>query len=262
MRLRRLAPLVVLPAMLAGVACGGNDAPADGASFEQDPAATEVIDPDATSETADLEPLISTSNPSAFSIIEDDLSNAWTTDEEHTFVRGPDDYQAFGFFDTPEEAQAALAEWEYQGGYITGFNPVGLTAAVLRGDFYIDLELHLFKTIDQAAQAFEHFVDYRGSAEGAEAVSLAPVGNEHGAFVLVSGTVPGSDIAAAYHLYIFRRGNLVVVTQTRGADPYMTGDSVVALARIVDEKVLGTRTSPSPTPGELVPVPATLTPEP
>lgn len=262
MRLRWLSALVLLPVVFAGVACGDGDVAGDGASFEQDPNATEVVDPGATSDTAELEPLITASNPSAFSIIEDDLSTAWTTDEDHTFVRGPGDYQAFGFFDTPEEAQAALAEWEYQGGYVTGFNPVGLTAAVLRGDFYIDLELHLFKTIEQAGQAFDHFVQYRGSVEGAEEISLPPVGNEHRAFLLVSGTVPGSELEAAYHLYIFRRGNLVVVAQTRGAEPYMTGDAVASLARIVDEKVLGTRTSPSPTPGDLVPVPATLTPEP
>lgn len=260
MTLRRLAAGFLVAGAMLAAACGGEGGGSgDNPDFEQDPGATSPSGPQPTSVTRALEPVITGSNPSQFSIIESDLGGQWTTDDDHTFVRGPQEYQAFGFFDTPEEAQAQLAEWQYQGGYVTGFDPVGLTAAVLRGSFYIDLEIHLWGDIEKAKAAFDHFVDYRGSAEGAEMIDLPGYGNEHAALKLTSGTVTGTDIPAVYHLYIFRRGNMVTVIQTRGGEPYMTDDAVAQLAAIVDEKVLGTRATASPTPGDLVPVPATIT---
>lgn len=262
-----LAPVAAV--LLLAAACGGDgDVAPDGAGFEQEPGATREVE-SATSTTAGLEPMINGSNPASFSIIEEDLNGGWITDNDHTYVRGPADYQAFGassggrLFESPDEAKATLAEWGYQGGYTTGFDPVGLTAAVLRGQFYIDLELHLFGSIEGAQAAFAHFSSFRGSAEGAEEItSIDAVGNEHAAYRLVSGTVTGSDIPAIFHLYIFRRGNMVGIVQTGGAEPYMTDAAVATLASIVDEKVLGTRTSPTPTPVQHVTVPPTLTPAP
>ncbi|HET7737868.1 MAG TPA: hypothetical protein VFK32_04770 [Tepidiformaceae bacterium] len=261
---RALFAAALFAGLLATVACGGDDTdPGDDPDFVQPSGDTTIPGTRATSVTSAQEGIVRGSDPSIFSIVEDDLGNGHTTDSDHTFSRGAGDYQAFGFFDTPDEAKEKLAEWGYQGGYITGFNPTGLTAGVLRGEFYIDVELHLFDTIDHARTAFEHFVLTRAKADGAEYLDgLDANGNEWAALKLVSGKVTNSDIDAVYHTYIFRRGNMVAVVQTRGAAPYMKDEYVEQLASIIDEKVLGTRGAVQPTPPGGIIVPPTPTPAP
>ncbi|MGK2964743.1 MAG: hypothetical protein ACSLFM_03970 [Tepidiformaceae bacterium] len=232
------------------VMCGGEGSSNgdDNASFEQEIEATGETGASSGTGTSDLEPLISGGNPSIFSIIETDLGDHFTTDDDDTYVRGPQDYQAFGFFDTPDEAQARLKEWRYRGGYITGFDPVGLTASVLQGRYYINLEMHLFEGIEEARMAYQHFVDYRSSVVGVERLQLDGRGNESAAMKLLSGKVPGSEIEAVYYTYIFRRGNMVVTLETRGAEPLMADGRIAELAAIVDDKVLATRDAGEPTP--------------
>ncbi|MGK2966120.1 MAG: hypothetical protein ACSLFM_11025 [Tepidiformaceae bacterium] len=259
---RALLAAALLAGLLATAACGGDDTdPGDDPDFVQSPDGGSIPGTRATSVTSAQEGLVRGSDPSAFSIVQADLAGTHTTDSDHTFARGSGDYQAFGFFDTPDEAKEKLAAWGYQGGYITGFNPTGLVAGVLRGEFYIDVELHLFDTIEHAHTAFEHFVITRAEAEGAEYLDgLDANGNEWAALKLVRGKVTNSEVDAVYHTYIFRRGNMVAVVQTRGAAPYMKDEYVEQLASIIDEKVLGTRDAVPPTPPGGIIVPPTPAP--
>lgn len=255
MKLTVLGAAVLAGGLLLGVACGG------GGGDDDDDAG--LPGDRATSVTADAEPIIPGGDPSSFSVTEADIGASYDTDDDHTFARAAGDYQAFGFFDTPEEAKEKLAEWGYRGGYITGFDPVGLFADVLRGRYYSDVELHLFDSIEHAHMAFEHFVRQRASVDGAEYLNSLPAhGNEWAALKLVSGKVTNTDVDAVYHVYFMRRGNMVAVVQTRGAAPYMNDAEVANLAAIIDEKVLGTRDAVQPTPAGGIETPPTITPTP
>jgi hypothetical protein len=108
------------------------------------------------------------------------------------------------------------------------------------------VEIHLFKDEPGAKKAFEYFENRLKN--GAQSVNSTPVGNQSSAWKTVSGKVRSSQVDAAYHRIVFRRGNMVAVVLTYGADPFMKVDRVRALAQMVDEKALGQKATVEPTP--------------
>lgn len=192
---------------------------------------------------------------SQYSLLHEDVGPGYLTDVRATFTLDAASYARTRAFDSAEEGEKSLAAWGYRDGYETGYIPEGYEFAVLRGRFYIQMELHLFEGAEGAKQAFAYFVR-RVDASGAERVSAAQVGNESVAWVLVEGNVPSSTVPAVFHRVVFRRGNLVAVVATWGAQPLMTVEEVSRLARMVDEKALGTRPPVVPTPLGATPTPA------
>jgi hypothetical protein len=83
---------------------------------------------------------------------------------------------------------------------------------------------------------------------------------------MTQGTVPGTELPGAYHRFLARRGNYVYITQVFGALQYTSIDQARDYAVIVDEKILGEREAPLPTPtpqgSGAIPAPTISTPEP
>ena len=198
---------------------------------------------------------------SRFAISLDDLEKGYLTDRNATFVLDAKNYGGTKTFPSQSEGETLLNQWGYAGGYETAFEPETRYQGVLNGAYYINVEVHLFKTADGAVKAFDYF-ENKLKTSPSQKVTADALGNQSSAWKLISGKVPGSNIDAAFHRFIFRRGNLVAVVQTYGSDVFMKVDAVHQLAAIVDEKALGKRTPVEPTPVAAVPTSTPLPAQP
>jgi hypothetical protein len=184
---------------------------------------------------------------SKYSVAIDDLGVNWITDIPFTFVLDIENYAPTRTFSSAEEGKRLLNEWGYQSGYETGYSPEGRDTAVLNGGFYIRVESHLFETEKGATAAMAYFESIIKST-GANPVSADAVGNQSAAYTATFGTIGKSKVNAVYHHVIFRRGNLVTVVLTKGAEGFMKVDPARELAMIADQKALGQKPAVEPTP--------------
>lgn len=201
---------------------------------------------------------------SQYSILVQDLGIAnFITDPKGTFLLDAANYGATGAFDGADAGKSMLEKWGYIEGFESAMTPEGGAASLLNGGYAINQEVHLFRTADGADAAYEYFVKRISSNGITSTVSVQPVGNESTAFRLVSGKVGGSsNVNQVLHQIVFRRGNMVGIVLTIGAEPLMTTDTVRELSLIVDGKALGERDHPEPTPVPVRTAPATATARP
>ena len=235
--------LFALPLMAA--ACGDDDAakdsPAAAASSVKTTAATAIV--------SDPKPMPTLNGPaSKFSILLEDVGlNSFITDIRATIELTAKNYGESKAF--PQgQGESMLKKWEYQGGYETSMQPEGRDAAILNGAFRIYVETHLFSTPENAKLAYDFFKAAIAKAGGSQPVTTSSVGNESTASKTLNGKIGASNVDFAFHQILFRRGNLVVIVLTQGADPFMKVDTVRELAQIVDEKALGKVEVVAPTP--------------
>ncbi|MEP7216539.1 MAG: hypothetical protein ABI782_09830 [Anaerolineaceae bacterium] len=185
---------------------------------------------------------------SRFAVAQADLGIDFIVDIPATLQLTAADYAKAPVFASPQEGETLLKQWGYQGGYETGYTPEGREKAVLQGGFYSKIETHLFADQDGAKKAFDRFSSYLKATPGNQPQTAEPVGNQHVAFQRIEGKVPTSSVNSVYHYYLFRRGNLVSVVFTYGADGFMKIDTAREMAYMVDQKALGKATAVEPTP--------------
>lgn len=228
------------------VACGGDD------DSTPEPATESATAPTAAATSTslvftntDLEPDLS-GPVSRFAISQSDLGQGYLTDVQGTFQLTAEDYAGTTLFETESEGLVTLAEWGYQEGYETGYQPEGRTQAVLNGSYYMSLEVHLFDSAEGAQAAYDFFIERLRTTS--TNVNAGPVGNQSSAWRRASGLVPGSSVEGTLHFIVTRRGNLLSVVQTWGADPFMKVDYALDLARLTDAKAVGDIATTEPTP--------------
>lgn len=241
-RLLLILGVVALPLLL--VACGGDDddddaapgAPSTATPFPNDPGHSPQIEMPA----------------SRFSISQEDLGPGYVTQITHTWNLNSDNYGRTGTFASAAEGWRLLNEWGYLGGYETGYTPEGGTRAVLQGAYNIAVETHLFESEEGAILAYD-YIEKRLADSVSAPVSAYDVGNQSSAWVAVDSQegIGGSSVAGEYHRYVFRRGNLVAVVLTWGAEPFMDVTPVYQLAHVIDSKATGEREAVEPTPVSL-----------
>jgi hypothetical protein len=240
----RLWPFLCAIALLAlAVACGG-----DGG--DDDDADSGAVASTATPFPNDLgrSPLLEMP-ASRYSISQDDLGPGYITDVNFTWKLDGDSYGRTKTFPSPEEGWRLLSEWGYLGGYETSYTPEGYSRAVLEGAFNIAVETHLFETEEGAVMAYEYFKQ-RLSQSVSQPVSAFQLGNESSAWLAVDRDegIAGTSVAAELHRYLFRRGNLLAMVVTYGAEPFMDVNPVYRLAHVVDAKAIGEAEAVEPTP--------------
>ena len=71
-----------------------------------------------------------------------------------------------------------------------------------------------------------------------------------------------SDIPEVFHRFVFRRGNLVAMVQTVGAQPYMSIDQARNTAILIDGRATGNLAAYTPTPEKQATVLPTVVPKP
>ncbi|MCC7363325.1 MAG: hypothetical protein IT303_03050 [Dehalococcoidia bacterium] len=178
----------------------------------------------------------------------DDVGQNWITDIAGTFVLTAENYPKPPLFTDAASGKKLLEEWGYLGGFETGLTPEGRQTAVLNGSFYVLMEVHLFEDEAGAEKAYDYFIEKLNGTKGVSPIGTERIGNESAAYKAIQGKVAGSTLDQAVHEVVFRRGNLVALAVTVGADSLMRVDSVLSLAAMIDEKALGTRAAPTPTP--------------
>lgn len=243
-------------AFVAFAGCGGDDTPGTVAkvSVTASPAST-VNDP---------KPSPKLPGPaSKYSLLFEDVGSGYLSDVQGTFTTTIDNYAKSPTFASEQEGRDSLTKWGYQGGFETGYIPEGRINAVLNGDFYITIELHLFNDENGAKAAYSYF-ESKLKGGSAQQVPGANVGNQSSGWRRLTGKVGTSNIDAVIHTVVFRRGNLLAVVLTQGADPFMRIDNVMDVARIIDQKALGQIPAVEPTPASnfKTPTPNPVTPTP
>ncbi len=245
-----LCACTLLP--LLAVACGDDDdgsaAPATGDSTPAGPAKT------ITSGDSKSEPQL-TVPASRFAISVDDMgidpstgNAAYMTDLKATYVLDAASYGKTSIFPSPAEGEKTLNQWGYLGGYETGLIPEGRDTAVLNGAFYINVEVHLFSSIDGAKKAYDNFESRLRASGRGNFIPAQTVGNKSSTWTLTEGKVGTSTVSRVYHQTVLRRGNLVAVVLTSGAEGFMKVDTVRSMAEIIDQKALGQKAAIEPTP--------------
>lgn len=239
---RLLLALCACSLAIPALSACGDDAASDGGAA---PAASGTT-PAAGSDNPGTSPKLD-GPASKYSVSLDDLGVNWIADIPSTFVLSIENYAATRTFTSADEGRRLLNEWGYLSGYETGYSPEGRDTAVLNGAFYIKVETHLFKDEAGAKTAMTHF-ENKIKASGASATNMLPVGNQSAAYTMTFGVIGKSKVAAVYHHVVFRRGNLVTVVLTKGAEGFMKVDAARELAVLADQKALGQKPAIEPTP--------------
>jgi hypothetical protein len=184
---------------------------------------------------------------SRYSVTLEDMGRQFIANLPGTHEVTMGDYAKPPLFASASQGEAMLKEWKYLGGYEAKFDPEGRTEAVLNGGFYLTVESHLFADRDGAHKAYEFFVSKLQSSRSKPAKSGSRA-EESSAWALVEGKVGTSSVNAAFYRFMFRRGNLVVIVQTWGAEPFMKIVYAEALSALIDDKALDKFPAPVPTP--------------
>ncbi len=225
-----------LAVSLLGAACGGDDDAGASSEPGKTPAAA----------ASQGTPAVLSGPASKYSLLQEDLGRGYITDIKGTVVLDLKNYAGTPVFKTAAEGEKQLTEWGYIDGYQTAVEPEGREEATLTGAYALVMETHLF---NDAAGA-KKFYDYLQTVRNKQStiVQAQQVGEESVVAYLTTGKIRGSNVDRAIHQLYFRRGNLVGVVMTIGAAPFMKPDYVAAAAKLMDDKALGSRPAPSPTP--------------
>ena len=244
-RLLLALPLCCLPFALG--ACGG-----DGASGTSESAAR------ISTQTAAAGGAAATANPqtepalvmpvSRYTVLLDDVGTAFLTDPASPFELTLQEYASSASFENASKGAEQLNAWGYQGGYEAQLVPEGREAAVLNGGFYVTIESHLFSSNDGAKQAYSYFESRLKANSANKSVKIDPIGNQWTAYQTKGMKVRDTSVDELYHRVMFRRGNLVVVIATYGADGFMSVNDAVLFAKLVDARALGVEEVIQPTP--------------
>ncbi|MEO6399145.1 MAG: hypothetical protein ABIP13_11800 [Tepidiformaceae bacterium] len=138
--------------------------------------------------------------------------------------------------------------WRIVDGYQVSYEPNGLDADLLRGRYYVRAEAYLFQTIEGATEAYDFMDKFYLARPATQKVPTKQLANQSNAYKLLNGTVGTSDQLAAYYRMLVRRGNAVFVVQVNGSDKFINVDQARDIAVIMDDRVLGIRANPVPTP--------------
>jgi hypothetical protein len=239
----------LLPTLL--IACGGSDDDDDGVS----PTTSTDASPGASvTPSRSSVPVDSSSEPtvdppaSKYTLLLADIGDGYFTDRQHTFELTIENYSATASFPDQAEGERLLKEWGYEGGFETSYEPEGRQTDVLNGKYYVAVETHLFASPEGAQAAYAYFEEKLLEARRGEPIQAATVGNESSAWKYIDAKISGSSIDGVFHRFVIRRGNLVAVVQTWGADPLMRVDTARGFAAILDQKALGQKEALAPTP--------------
>lgn len=246
---RLAAVLCALAVVMLAAACGGDgDASAGDPSPDGQDQATATPTSSSTADPGNghSEPVVVEGPASKYAVSQDDLGRGYITDIEQTFVLDAATYGQTSAFKDEGDGEALLRSWGYISGYETHYEPEGRLTAVLNGAYYLWVETHLFETEEGAKKAFEFFNSKLATTS--QPVNADRVGDESSAWRLIYDKVPNSTVDAAFHRVVVRRGNLVAIVATWGAEPFMRADHAIGWAKVIDEKALGTRQAIEPTP--------------
>lgn len=230
----------------AFVACGDDD---DDTGAPAATTGTTAASPTSVALNPGTSPMLD-APASKYAIAVEDLFpiGGWITSLNSTYVLTMENYPRTRAFPSEDEGRRILEGWGWNGGYETGYAPEGRDTTVLNGGFYVNQECHIFEDEEGAKEAYAWMVARARSIPAQQPVSMPAIGNESAAFVADFGTIGNSPVVATFHQVIFRRGNVVSIVVTKGAQGLMRVDIARELSLITDQKALGQKPAVEPTP--------------
>jgi hypothetical protein len=160
----------------------------------------------------------------------------------------------------PEATEQSIAQTGRLIGYQAEY-AVPSELSLLSGPVNIVSTAALYLTVEGARDAIRSAAADYGQLSAFEAIEVEPVGNEHMAHALerTEQLEDGREVSIVTYFIDYRRGNLVVTVALTGATAIVEPAEALALARVIDEKILGQRPAPLPTPAGTAPPAATAT---
>ena len=191
-----------------------------------------------------------------------DLPGLYTVNVPETFTQNITTFASSYLFPNNQQGQQLASQWKIIDGYKVSYEPDGLAAGEVKGGYYVTVEVYLFQDTAGAADAYTYLADFFSKGPGAEKDDTKGLGNSSAAYHIVQGTVGTTDKPEIFHSFIFRRGNVVTVVRTEGAQGLVTVDRARDVAVIVDDRILGHRdnTAPTPIPTPKISLPPTEAP--
>jgi hypothetical protein len=238
----------ILGVAIAACSDKDEDPPATSPATQTGTASPGATTPATSGTNSPVEP-IAAAPVSQFIVLVQDLGiDNFLTDLETTSQLTTATYAATTTFAGAADGAAKLDSWGYVEGYRTGLIPEGGASAMNNGGYVLYEELHLYDSTDGAHEAFLHLAgNVRGNSV-AEVITGPSVANESITSRAVAGKVAGTNVDQVLHQVIFRRGNVVAVVLTIGAEPLMESETAIEIAQIIDAKILDERDHPQPTP--------------
>lgn len=165
-----------------------------------------------------------------------------------TFTANLGTFASSYLFINNKQGEEKANEWKIVDAYQVAYDPQGLQADLLRGRYYVRAEVYMFLDLAGAQAAYEFMDKFYLARTGTQQVPTKQLANQSNAYKITSGTVGTSDELAAFYRMLVRRGNVVFVIQVNGADKFISVDEARNIAIVVDDRILGNRAAPVPTP--------------
>jgi hypothetical protein len=251
---RRTVPLLLaavgvlaLTAVLISAACSGTDVSGTvkGGANNGTPGANV---PKSTGGTSGGEDKLVDGPASRYAPFREDLPGIFAVNVPKTFTQNISTFASSYLFRSNAEGQKYATDWNIRDGFNEDFDPDGLQAGVLKGNYFVSVEVYLFLNTAGATDAYTYINSLLAGRSGSEKQETKGLGLQSAGYKIVDGTVGASDTPQVYHRFLFRRGNVVAMVQTTGAESLMTIDRARDIAVIIDDRILGKRTSNEPTP--------------
>lgn len=165
-----------------------------------------------------------------------------------TFTANLATFASSYLFTNNKQGEEKANEWKIVDAYQVAYDPEGLQADLLRGRYYVRAEVYLFADLAGAQAAYTFMDKFYLSKSGTQQVPTKQLANQSNAYKIIAGTVGTSDELSAFYRMLVRRGNVVFVIQVNGADRFMSVDHARNIAIVADDRILGNRAAPVPTP--------------
>lgn len=240
--------VIALVVVAATVACGGKDV----SKTVNGGNGTAGV-PKSTGGTTGGEDKIVDGPASRYAPYREELPGIFAVNVPLTFTQNISTFASSYLFRSNAEGQKYGTDWKIRDGYNVSFDPDGLQAGVLKGNYFASVEVYLFLDASGATAAYTYMQSLYAGVAGSEKQDAKGLGLQSSGFRIVQDTVGASNTPQVYHRFLFRRGNIVATVQTVGAEPLMTIDRARDIAVIIDDRILGKRASGVPTP---IPTPA------
>lgn len=185
---------------------------------------------------------------SRFSPARTELPGVYSVNVPETFTQNISTFASSYLFSSNQQGAELGAKWRIIDGFKALYDPDGLAAGVVLGKYYVGVEVYLFEGTSGAVDAYDYMDKLFSGRAGTDRQDAKGLGNKSAGYRIIQGTVGTSDIPQVYHRFMVRRGNVIAIVQTTGAEPSMTIDKARDIAVIIDDRILGKREATEPTP--------------
>ena len=106
-----------------------------------------------------------------------DLSGLYTVDVPDTFTQNISTFASSYLFPNNQQGEQLASQWKIIDGYKVSYQPDGLAAGEVKGNYYVTAEVYLFQDTAGAADAYTYMADFFSNGPAAEKDDAKGLGN-------------------------------------------------------------------------------------